>query len=623
MPNRKKGQVKRISMIPYGGVSGEDRNLTGSATIVKVEYFNDRVVNVLVDIGMYQGKQEVELHNNKTFFSSDEIIKDSCECGKNNNLKPEDINVVIITHNHADHMGLLPRLVAEGFTGRIYTHINGIADWKPIFEDNLSIMETEIEKIVSYRKKLGKKLRIALKNINGDPKRQVSESVCKDTLEDTLIAYGFLQTHGISSKANIKNLEIKENKRIKNLKSRDETKNAKRVLKTLISDLTDALLLTQQQQKQSVLSMSDSEKILKKYNVECSADIDSKLPAVPDTMYSKSDIGLTISMTSGFKYKSTVQVLPGIFITAYNAAHLPWSSQIVLNIESHRILFSGDIGKIRSKNLLGDLDFPVENIDAAIVESTYGDREHSTTYDEDKDSFKNAYAKILSNDGNIMIPTFSNHRIQQVLHFIYSMIEDGDLPRDQVVYIFSGLGEKLHKNRVKVNPYSASRFLTHKNFNFVDNEFTFEKIVKKQGQVPIILASSGMVAGGAIMGLLKDFLPNNNNCIFTAGYMSEGTYGRQIFDRAKSIQYNGETISINSDVVSLGSFSGHAGREDLFFYHNNIKYKKDAIAIINHGDETSVKKFMSDFKQKQIANGIPCVKAEYNKEIEIYVSRKV
>jgi len=340
-------------------------------------------------------------------------------------------------------------------------------------------------------------------------------------------------------------------------------------------------------------------------------------------MYSKEDIGLTISMTSGFKYKSTIHVLPGIHITAYNAAHLPWSSQIVLNIDAHKILFSGDIGKIRDKNLLGDLDFPVENIDVAITECTYGDRDHAATSEEDKISFKNEYAKILANGGKIMFPTFSNHRIQQVEHFLYSMIENGDLPKDQVVYIFSGLGEKLHKNRVKVNPYSASRFLTHKNFNFVDAEFTFEKIADKPGQVPIILASSGMAAGGAIMGLLKDFLPHNNNCLFTAGYMSEGTYGRQIFDRAKSIQYNGETIFVNSDVVSLGSFSGHAGREDLFFYHNNIKYKKDAFAIINHGDENAITKFMTDFKQKKIANGIPCVKAEYNKEIEIFVSRKI
>jgi len=616
----KKGRVKKITLIPYGGVSGKDRNLTGSATIVKVLYFNGRVVYVLVDIGMYQGKQEVEMHNNKTFFSSDDRV----EGGHYNetDIKPEDIDVVIITHNHADHMGLLPRLVAEGFTGRIYTHKNAIADWKPIFEDNLSIMESEIEKIVSYRKKLGKKLRIALKNVNGESKRQVSESVCTNSLEDTVIAYGFLQTHRISTKADIKRLEIKENKRIKKLKSRDETKTAKRELRALVSDLTDALLLTQQQKKRSVLSLSDSQKLLKKFDVKCSADIESKLPAVPHTSYSKSDIGLTISMTTGFKYKSTIQILPGVYITAYNAAHLPWSSQIVLNIDSHKILFSGDIGKIREKNLLGDLEFPVENIDCAIVESTYGDRNHTSTLDEDKVVFINEYNKILSNGGKIMVPTFSNHRIQQILHFIYSMIESGYLPKDQVVYIFSGLGEKLHKNRIKVNPYSASRFLTHKNFNFVDNEFTLEKIVDKPGQIPIILASSGMVSGGAIMGLIKDFLPHNNNCLFTAGYMSEGTYGRQISDRVKSINYNGDTILVNSDVVRLGSFSGHAGKEDLFFYHNNIKYKKDAFAIINHGDEQSVDSFMKEFKQKQIAGGIPCVKAEYNKEIEIYVSKK-
>lgn len=616
---RRRGQVKKVSVIPYGGVSGKDRNLTGSATIVKVEYFNTENIDyILVDIGMYQGKQEVELHNNKTFFSPDNTIEDSHDI----EIKPEDISVVIITHNHADHMGLLPRLVAEGFNGRIYTHKNAIADFKPIFEDNLSIMETEIEKVISYRKKLGKKLRIALKNVNGETKREVATEVCKDSMEDVVIAYGFLQKHGITSKNSLKGFERKENARIKRIKSTSKTRSERKRVKSLISDLNDALELTKNQQKRSIISLSDSQKLLKKFGVQHTSDIESKLPEVPHTMFSKQDIQNTISMTTGFSYKSTVQILPGIFITAYNAAHLPWSSQIVLNIDSHKILFSGDIGKIRDYNLLGDLDFPVENIDVSVVECTYGNRDHSATHESDKQNFIVEYEKAVKNEGKIMMPTFSNHRIQQVLHMLYSLIENGDLPKDQMVYIFSGLGEKLHKNRIKVNPYSASRFLNHKNFKFVDNEFKFENIVSKPGQVPIILASSGMIAGGAIMNILKDFLPHNNNLLVTVGYMSEGTFGRQILNGSKSIQYNGESILVNCDVVSLGSFSGHAGREDLFFYHNNIKYKKEAFAIINHGDEDAVNSFVNEFREKSIASGIPCVKAEYNKEIVVFISKK-
>ena len=56
-----------------------------------------------VDCGMHQGNAEIEKRN----LDMDDY-------------RPSELDFILVTHAHIDHIGLLPRVVAEGFKGKIY-----------------------------------------------------------------------------------------------------------------------------------------------------------------------------------------------------------------------------------------------------------------------------------------------------------------------------------------------------------------------------------------------------------------------------------------------------------------------------------------------------------------------
>jgi len=96
---------------------GAARSVTGSKYFLEIGR-----QKILVDCGMFQGKKELRLRN------WDPLPID-----------PADIEIVVITHAHIDHIGYLPRLVKDGFSGKIIC--------TPATEDLMKIMLLDAAKL--------------------------------------------------------------------------------------------------------------------------------------------------------------------------------------------------------------------------------------------------------------------------------------------------------------------------------------------------------------------------------------------------------------------------------------------------------------------------------------------
>lgn len=79
---------------------GAARAVTGSKHLISM----DNGTQILLDCGMFQGMGQVTDKLNGYF-----------------GFKPADVSLMILSHAHIDHCGLLPRLVAEGFSGPIFS----------------------------------------------------------------------------------------------------------------------------------------------------------------------------------------------------------------------------------------------------------------------------------------------------------------------------------------------------------------------------------------------------------------------------------------------------------------------------------------------------------------------
>lgn len=78
---------------------GATRTVTGSCYLIK-----QGPIKILVDCGMFQGGRDLEERNYAPF-----------------EFDPKEIDFLVLTHAHLDHCGLIPRLVKEGFAGKIYS----------------------------------------------------------------------------------------------------------------------------------------------------------------------------------------------------------------------------------------------------------------------------------------------------------------------------------------------------------------------------------------------------------------------------------------------------------------------------------------------------------------------
>lgn len=101
---------------------GAARTVTGSKHLLTL----DNGKKVLLDCGMFQGMGRETDELNRTF-----------------GFEAKDVTYLILSHAHIDHSGLVPKLVKEGFRGKIFATSGTVDLCKVLLEDSASIQRDD------------------------------------------------------------------------------------------------------------------------------------------------------------------------------------------------------------------------------------------------------------------------------------------------------------------------------------------------------------------------------------------------------------------------------------------------------------------------------------------------
>lgn len=298
-----------------------------------------------------------------------------------------------------------------------------------------------------------------------------------------------------------------------------------------------------------------------------------------EPLYGMSHAVRTMDLMVGMPYNKPFDVVPGVVATYIDAGHILGSASVVLDCTedgvTKRLAFSGDIG--RSGLAIIRDPVPPTDVDAVIMESTYGNRDH-----ESVEGARAHLAKVIretaARGGRILIAAFALGRTQEMLYNIHALLREGAIPSIPV-YVDSPLA--IDTTTVfQMHPETfdkAEDLVRHvpELFDFPLLRFTRDveesKAINFAKGPMIIIAASGMMEAGRILHHLAHGASDPRNTILIVGFQAEHTLGRRIVERQPMIKVFGDEMPLRAQVEIINGYSAHADRTELTAWLDRVK----------------------------------------------------
>lgn len=303
-------------------------------------------------------------------------------------------------------------------------------------------------------------------------------------------------------------------------------------------------------------------------------------PALP--LYTQEDAERSLGHFTGVDFGSEHQVANGLSVKFRHAGHILGAATAELRAGDVRLVFSGDLGRPDSPTMLPPE--PVAAADYLVVESTYGNRQHSDT--DPATALAQVITRTTRRGGTVLIPAFAVGRAQDLLYLIGKLKASQRIPRALPVFLDSPMATEAsrifheHREDHRLDEEECNR--TYSSASYV-RDVQESKALNANPAPKVIISASGMATGGRVLHHLKNLAPDRRNTLLFAGFQAGGTRGALIVGGADTVKIHGEEVAIRAEVANLEMLSAHADAGEILGWLRGFEHAPK-MTFVTHGE---------------------------------------
>jgi metallo-beta-lactamase family protein len=301
-------------------------------------------------------------------------------------------------------------------------------------------------------------------------------------------------------------------------------------------------------------------------------------PALP--LYTEADAQHSLKFFHGIDYDHAITI-GSLNVTLIRSGHILGASFVIVSDGKETLTFSGDLG--RPHPLVMKAPTHLTKTDFLVIESTYGDREH-----EQEDPIKvlgEVVREAVKKGGVLVIPAFAVGRTQTILYCLYQLKQQNAIP-DIPIFLDSPMAINVTDLFCEFND---EHVLPSRSCSTIFSVATYTRTVEESKGIDhhegsaIIIAASGMAAGGRVLEHLKHRISDPKNTVLFVGFQAEGTLGRALVDGAPRVLIQGQSYWVHATIKTLHNLSGHADCNEILEWLSYFETKPKKV-FVTHGE---------------------------------------